>query len=144
MEPGVTVVIPSRQGKGLLQALLPQIRAQATPGGVRRVIIVDNGSDDKTNELADDFIEVIEVRLPLSFADAVNVGIRATRTTHVCLLNNDMVLEDGFFAALNRAFRLFPDLFCATAQIFFPAGKRREEKNEEGRCTGPRDRNMRQ
>ena len=140
MEPGVTVVIPSRQGKGLLQALLPKIRAQATPGGVRRVIVVDNGSDDKTNELEDDFIEVIEVRLPLSFADAVNVGIRATRTTHVCLLNNDMVLEDGFFAALNRAFQLFPDLFCATAQIFFPAGKRREETGKAAwKPTGPRD-----
>ena len=140
LEAGVTVVIPSRQGRKLLEALLPQIRAQATPGGVRRVIVVDNGSDDRTSELADGFIEVLSERLPLSFADAVNIGIRATRTTHVCLLNNDMVIEDSFFAALNHAFRQFPNLFCATAQIFFPEGKRREETGKAAwKFTSPRD-----
>jgi hypothetical protein len=42
-------------------------------------------------------------------------------------LNNDMRIEPGFFAALLRAFSQIPDLFCATAQIRFPAGVRREE-----------------
>ena len=41
---------------------------------------------------------------PLSFARAVNRGIAAARYSHVCLLNNDMLLEPGFFAALLRAF----------------------------------------
>jgi len=139
LEPGVTVVIPSRQGRELLEALLPQIRTQAGTR-VRRVIIVDNGSSDGTSDLADGFIDVIEERLPMSFADAVNAGIRAVRTTHVCLLNNDMVLEDGFFTALHRAFDLFPNLFCATAQIFFPEGKRREETGKAAwKPTGERD-----
>ena len=38
-----------------------------------------------------------------------------------------MLLEPGFFAALRRAFEQVPDLFCATAQIRFPPGVRREE-----------------
>ena len=38
-----------------------------------------------------------------------------------------MLLEPGFFAALQRAFDQVPDLFCATAQIRFPPGVRREE-----------------
>ncbi|WP_031496016.1 glycosyltransferase [Bryobacter aggregatus] len=137
LEPGITVVIPSRQGRHLLEQLLPQIRAQQ---GVQRVIVVDNGSSDDTASLADDFVDVMVERLPMSFASAVNAGIRATRTTHVCLLNNDMVLEDGFFPALQRAFDLFPNLFCATAQIFFPEGKRREETGKAAwKPVSPRD-----
>jgi GT2 family glycosyltransferase len=38
-----------------------------------------------------------------------------------------MLLEPGFFAALERAFRQVPGLFSATAQIRFPPGVRREE-----------------
>src|SRR5258708_34084071 len=38
-----------------------------------------------------------------------------------------MLLEPGFFAALQRAFDQVPDLFSATAQIRFPPGVRREE-----------------
>lgn len=120
---GITVVIPSRDGRHLLETLLPQIE----PGLVKQVIVVDNGSSDATSALASDFIRIIKVDEPLSFAAAVNLGIRAATTTHTCLLNNDMVLQPGFFEALQAAFQRVPNLFCATAQIFFPEGKRREE-----------------
>ena len=125
-QPGVTVVIPSRTGKELLEAQLPGILAQA-PG---QIVVVDNGSTDGTAEwLASTYpqVEVVHSEAPLSFARAVNRGIARARCSHVCLLNNDMLLEPGFFAALERAFRQVPDLFCATAQIRFPPGVRREE-----------------
>src|SRR6185369_13912945 len=64
---------------------------------------------------------------PLSFARAVNRGIRRARFSHLCLLNNDMVVGAGFFRELRAAFDKSPDLFCATAQIFFPPGERRHE-----------------
>jgi O-antigen biosynthesis protein len=123
---GVTVVIPSRTGKELLQAQLPGLLAQAPD----QIIVVDNGSTDGTAEwLASAYpqIEVVHSPAPLSFARAVNRGIARARCSHVCLLNNDMLLEPGFFAALQRAFQQVPDLFSATAQIRFPAGMRREE-----------------
>ncbi|MBZ2184308.1 MAG: glycosyltransferase [Bryobacter sp.] len=123
LSPGITVVIPTRDGRALLETLLPLI----SPGLVKQVILVDNGSSDTTHSLASDFVRVLSSDHPLSFAAAVNRGIRASRTTHTCLLNNDMVIEPGFFAALDTAFRQIPDLFCATAQIFLPPGKRREE-----------------
>ena len=94
------------------------------------MIVVDNGSSDGTAEwLAEEWRSVqVEVSAsPLSFAAAVNRGIARARYSHVCLLNNDMLLEPGFFAALQTAFDKVPGLFCATAQIRFPAGVRREE-----------------
>lgn len=128
-EPGVSVVIPSRDGRDLLARLLPELMRQVERVG-GEVIVVDNGSSDGTAEwLAREYpaIVVIPDAAPLSFARAVNAGIRPARFARVCLLNNDMVVEPGFLAALLAAFESVPDLFCATAQIFFPEGSRREE-----------------
>jgi len=127
--PGISVVIPSRDGKALLEAQLPGIVADLAgiPG---EIVVIDNGSSDGTAEWLRSIYPqlIIEVSPePLSFAGAVNHGIRRARFSCVCLLNNDMRIEPGFFTALRAAFRTVPDLFCATAQIRFPPGVRREE-----------------
>lgn len=125
---GISVVIPSRDGKELLGRALPAVVSDLGSSG--EVIVVDNGSTDGTCEwLAREYpaIAVEHSADPLSFAAAVNRGIRRARYSHVCLLNNDMAIEPGFFAALRSAFDCVPELFCATAQIFFPEGQRREE-----------------
>ncbi len=126
---GISVVIPSRNGKELLAAQLPGI-VRELDRFPSEIIVVDNGSDDGTAEwLSSDWPQVrVEISpAPLSFARGVNRGIGCARYSHVCLLNNDMLLESNFFAALVRAFEQVPGLFCATAQIFFPKGARREE-----------------
>ena len=128
MQPGISVVIPSRNGKDLLAAQLPGIIADLPP--VAEVLVVDNGSEDGTEAwLRTAFPQVlVEVsREPLSFARAANRGLAASRYTRICLLNNDMLIDPGFFQALDQAFDRVPGLFCATAQIRFPPGVRREE-----------------
>jgi hypothetical protein len=51
-----------------------------------------------------------------------------------------MLIEPGFFTALDAAFTQIPNLFCATAQIRFPAGVRREETGKAVmRQEGPTD-----
>ena len=126
---GISVIIPSRNGRELLAAMLPGVLADlgAFPS---EVIVVDNGSDDGTAAfLADRFPQVIVDThpRPLAFSQAINCGLRRARYSHVCLLNNDMTIEPGFFRALREAFHRVPGLFCATAQILFPEGQRREE-----------------
>ena len=137
---GVSVVIPSRDGRELLANMLPALMLQIGPG---EVIVSDNGSTDGTAEwLAQHYpaVRVIRTAAPLSFARAVNLGIQAARFTHTLLLNNDMIVADGFVAALRAAFERVPDLFCATAQIFFPPGVRREETGKAvWRRENPRD-----
>ena len=127
LPPGITVVIPSRNGKALLELCLPPLLAQ----NPNEILVVDNGSDDGTAEWLHQTypgqVRVIEFTEPLSFSNAVNQGIRAARFSRVCLLNNDMVIEPAFLSELQRAFDEVPDLFSATAQIFFPEGVRREE-----------------
>jgi GT2 family glycosyltransferase/glycosyltransferase involved in cell wall biosynthesis len=128
--PGISVVIPSRNGRELLAAQMEGI-VRDLAAFPSEIIVVDNGSEDGTEEWLrsrDGQHVLIEVsREPLSFARAVNRGIARARYSHICLLNNDMRIEPGFFAALSEAFHRVPDLFCASAQILFPAGVRREE-----------------
>ncbi len=123
---GIAVVIPSRNGRELLEICLPRILAEQPD----QVIVVDNGSsDDTAGWLAARFsgIEVEASDIPLHFSVAVNRGLNRTGFSHVCLLNNDMEVAPGFLPALRRAFRRRQNIFCATAQIFFPEGMRREE-----------------
>ena len=115
--PGISVVIPSRNGRELLDRCLPRVYDAG------EIIVVDNGSDDGTADtLRADFPSVIveSSANPLSFARAVNRGIRRARYSHVCVLNNDMIAEPGFLSSLRDAFDKVPGLFAATAQIFFP------------------------
>jgi GT2 family glycosyltransferase len=113
----------------LLAAQLPGVLREMEPFA-SEAIIIDNGSDDGTAEWLSSAWPQVQVEIspaPLSFAQAVNRGIARSRFSHVCLLNNDMLLEPNFFGPLVRAFEQVPDLFSATAQIFFPEGARREE-----------------
>jgi len=136
------VVIPSRSGRDLLAAQMPGILREMEPFA-SEVIVVDNGSDDGTAEWLRTAYPQARVEVsagPLSFARAVNRGIALARFSHVCLLNNDMLVEPEFFRALRRKFDEVPSLFCATAQIKFPAGARREETGKAVMAqTGPED-----
>jgi len=139
---GISVVIPSRNGRELLAAQFPGI-VRELAALAHEIVVVDNGSEDGTEAWLRATWPATRVEVSagaLSFAAAVNRGIARARFSHVCLLNNDMLLEPGFFAALAQAFERVPDLFCATAQILFPPGVRREETGKAVmRQQGPAD-----
>jgi len=125
--PGISVVIPSRQGRHLLERMLPAVEAGLADG---EILVIDNGSSDGTEQYlrCEHPSVLVETHsAPLSFARAVNRGARLAQRARLCLLNNDMEIEPGFFRALEAAFDEDPNLFCASAQIFFPHGARREE-----------------
>jgi GT2 family glycosyltransferase len=76
------------------------------------IIIVDNGSSAETvarvRALAGPDLRVIENDRNYGFAHGCNQGMAAARGTHVVLLNNDVVVTDGWLEALLAAHRRDP------------------------------------
>jgi O-antigen biosynthesis protein len=128
LPPGISVIIPCRNGRDLLEAQLPGICEDL--GNRGEILVIDNGSEDGTEQWLRTEWPLVRVDVsqqPLSFAAAINRGLGLARYRRVCLLNDDMLLAPGFFQALEAPFERMPYLFCATAQIIFPEGVRREE-----------------
>ncbi len=90
----LSVVIPSWNGRDELVECLAALREQ-TLGGLE-VIVVDNGSSDGSVELVrkrHPEAIVVPLAVNMGFADAVNIGIKASNGEFVALLNNDALPE---------------------------------------------------
>ena len=114
----VTVVIPNYNGSAYLPACLGALRRQKYQDF--HTIVVDNGSSDESRELVKrDYPEVRLITLPENrgFCGAVNIGIRASRTPYVILLNNDTEAEAGFVGGLLRAIRKDARRFSCSAKM---------------------------
>ena len=109
-------MIPSRNGRQLLQSCLPPLLPELVDED--EVIVVDDASDDGTAEfLRSQFPTVVVLTLDHSrgFGDACNAGIGRARSPLVLLINNDMVVQPGFLEPLAEHF-LADDIFAVGAQ----------------------------
>ena len=113
----VSVVIPTYNGKDLLEKNLPSVlsAAEASPVPVE-IVVVDDGSRDGTLEfLRERFpaIRVLSNDRNEGFAETMNRGIRSARNAIVFSLNNDIeVGRDLFTRGLDRFDD--PDVFSVT------------------------------
>ncbi len=126
----VSVVIPTWNGRELLEAYLPSVIEATLRGEANEVIVVDNASDDGTAQwLAAEQprVRVLALDRNRGFGGGSNAGFEAARNDIVVLLNNDMRVEPDYLSPLVGGFT-DPGVFAVTSQIFFSdPDKRREE-----------------
>lgn len=96
------------------------------------VVVVDSASADKSvarirewasfKTVSESWLKLIALENNLGFAGGNNVGIRdllsRAEITHVLLLNNDAMVEAGFFAELTRALMAAPDAGLMSGTIY--------------------------
>lgn len=103
-ERGVSIVIPTFNGKELLKRFLPSVMAAvgAYPGESEVIIVDDCGTDGSDELIKEKFAGVRLIRLErnMGFAGACNAGFRACRNQIVILLNNDVLVDKNFIAPL--------------------------------------------
>jgi len=82
-----------------------------------KLILVDNGSKDKTkkylNEIKKSYEEeifLIENKDNLGFVKAVNQGLRVSKAPYVCILNNDTLPSKGWLSELINFAEKHPDI----------------------------------
>ena len=101
-EPACSVVIPTYNGRHLLEVCLASIRRHRPLSLRIEIIVADDASTDGTAAwLAEVYPEVRHVRLERNggFCAAANAGIEASRGAIVQLLNNDTEVEAGWIEA---------------------------------------------
>ena len=110
----VAAVVPHWNRRDLLQTLLANLGEQTRP--FDEIIVVDNGSDDDSVAVAEGAgAKVVRLERNLGFAAAVNRGIETSTADWIAVLNNDVILEPNWLAALLAA--------AETEGIWFASGK---------------------
>lgn len=125
-----TIIILNWNGRYLLEESIPPlVRAVHRAGGRHQVLVVDNGSTDDSVEWLrrkHPEVDVLILSENLGFSEGNNRGVAEARHDIVLLLNNDMIVAEDFLGPLLEGFG-DPEVFAVTAQVEFPAGRRREE-----------------
>jgi GT2 family glycosyltransferase len=145
----ISVVVVNWNRKDLLRSCLCSLRRQTDV--IFETIVVDNGSDDGSPEMAErDFgVRVIRNRENRGFCAANNQGIAAAAGDFIALLNNDAEAEPGWLAALLRACTRAPDVGMAASKVLVWEDSHRIDKaghlmfpdgQNRGRGTGELDR----
>src|SRR6059058_375714 len=99
--PRASVVIPTWNGRELLAEALRSLDAQSFTDF--EVVVVDNGSTDGTAGMVGSWHRPVRLeRLDTNrgFAEATNVGIRASAGEIVVLMNNDAIAHPEWLASL--------------------------------------------
>ncbi len=103
--PRVSVVIPNLNGRNLLGDCLTSLEQQAFRDF--EVILVDNGSDDRSVDFVKDSYrwvgKIIENSENAGFARASNQGIEVSEGDYVVLLNNDTEAHPQWLEELVKA-----------------------------------------
>ncbi len=110
-------MIPNWNGSKYLEKCLDALLAQQ---GVFDVIVVDNGSTDGSVEILQNkysAVKTILLKENTGFCHACNVGIEASETPYVILLNNDTEVLPGFVENLIAAIGKEEDIFSVSAQM---------------------------
>lgn len=109
-EPTVTAAIPVRDGEAYLAAAIESILAQSRP--CDQIVVVDNGSSDRSAEIARRFapaVEVVDEPRP-GVGAARNAALRAARGEFVAFLDADDLWEPKKTAQQLAAFEAEPAL----------------------------------
>lgn len=135
----VTVIVPAYQAEAYLAATLDTIARQIVQP--HEVVIVDDGSTDRTVEVAEAFARshrgcaVRVLREPHRGPGAArNAGVRAATTEWISFFDSDDLWEPAKIERVLEAIRQHPEanFFCHNETIIFLDGSRRVSNYSEG------------
>jgi O-antigen biosynthesis protein len=123
--PLVSLIIPTRNGLGLLRRCINSIQ-QKTEYSNFEIIIVDNGSDDPAtldyfkSLDKDENIRVLRIDAPFNYSALNNTAVKASRGELIALVNNDIevISPDWLGEMVSHALR--PGVGAVGARLWFP------------------------
>ena len=120
--PTVCVVSVNYNGRKYLDRFLRSVLAIDYPSRSYRVVLVDNASTDGSADLVRrNFpqVPIVQAAKNLGFAGGCNLGIRASRSDYVALVNNDTVVEPLWLRRLVDVAESDPRIGLAGSKMLF-------------------------
>lgn len=104
--PGVSVLVATSCGAGRIEAALNSLREQDFPADLLELVVVENGDQDGTESLVDEFrrktdISVTYRHIPeRCLGRARNVAVELAQRAHILVLDDDDYLESRYIKSL--------------------------------------------
>lgn len=123
----ISIVIPNWNGLHLLKQSLDSVMAAVNAyDGNCEVIVVDNGSHDRSVDVLHDYYPEVKV-FPLGtntgFGYACNYGANEATFDHVLFLNNDIYIPVDFLRRMADTFIRYPNCFSVSPQTNYWRGR---------------------
>ena len=117
----IVAICPTVERLDLVQQLVRSWKAVA-PKPAPQLVVLVMGEDDGTAGLCkNQKLTVIKQPEVLPFAKAVNLAAKGVQADWLLLLNNDLILQGGFFAALDEMIAHNYDIIGA--KLLYPDGR---------------------
>lgn len=101
----------------------PCLQSVMADDAVGRVVVVDNGSSDRSLEIARlHGAEVVEAPTNGGFGSGCNLGVQATSAAFVLLLNPDAAVRPGTVAGLRAALSAHPTTAAVASNVIGASG----------------------
>jgi GT2 family glycosyltransferase len=132
---GLSIIIVSFNAAADLARCLDSLHA-APPATPHDIVVVDNGSTDRSVEAARRWpdVRVVEVGSNAGFARANNIGIRQSRGANILLLNSDTLVPPNAIDRLVAELDRDPDVAVVGPRLVDDSGR---AELSFGRMIGP-------
>jgi GT2 family glycosyltransferase len=120
--PTVSIVSVNYNGGRYLERFLQSVLAIDYPPSCYRVVLVDNASTDGSAALVRGTfpqVHLLQTGTNLGFAGGCNLGMRATASDYVVLVNNDTVVESHWLRALVEVAESDPRVGLVGSKLLF-------------------------
>lgn len=121
-KPLLSVIILAWNGEKLIEKNLDTLLAGLNTEKYE-IIVVDNGSTDKTSEILKKYenrIKLIKNKENLGFAAGNNIGIKEAQGEYILLLNQDVECVDGAVGKLLNFLENNPGYGAVAPQLLYP------------------------
>jgi cellulose synthase/poly-beta-1,6-N-acetylglucosamine synthase-like glycosyltransferase len=109
-------VVPVRNGEAAIAECIEALLSQDYPAEQRQIVVVDNGSRDRTAEIARTYPVTCVSEPRRGVSNARNCGIRAASGELIALLDGDCIPEPGWLRELVAPFE-DPEVGCVGGEL---------------------------
>ena len=97
----LSIIIPTHNSESTIQRCISSLISQSFPREQFEIIVVDDGSKDKTTTLAKEAgADQIIVTEPCFQGKARNIGVQKAKTNYLAFIDSDCEAEDGWIRTI--------------------------------------------